>query len=137
MTDQAMNQDAAVSKEPAARRKERTYTDEEIRAKLAELPGWYYEDGWIRRQYKTDGWPTTMMLVNAIGFVAEAAYHHPDLAVTWAKVWVKLMTHSAGGITDKDFYVARQIERTVLWKPEDGAPLAGNPNKWVRGGDPR
>ena len=51
----------------------------------------------------------TLLLVNAIGFLCEAAYHHADLAVTWAKVWVKLMTHSAGGITDKDFALARKI----------------------------
>ena len=47
---------------------ERTYTDDEIAGKLTALPGWYFEDGWIRRYYKTDGWPTTLMLVNAIGF---------------------------------------------------------------------
>jgi hypothetical protein len=57
----------------------------------------------FRRNYKTDGWPTTLMLVNAIAFLSEAAYHHPDLAVTWGRVTVKLSTHSAGGITDKDF----------------------------------
>ncbi len=68
--------------------KERTYTEAEITARLAALPGWYYEDGWIRRQYKTDGWLTTLALVNTIGFLSEAAYHHPDLTVTWAKVWV-------------------------------------------------
>ncbi len=39
--------------------KERTYNDSEINERLKELPGWYYEDGWIRRVYKTDGWPTT------------------------------------------------------------------------------
>lgn len=114
--------------------KEPTYTEQQIAAKLTELPGWYYEDGWIRRQYKTDGWPTTLMLVNAIGFLAEAAYHHPDLSVSWAKVWVKLCTHSAGGITDKDFELARQIEGVALWRPHGGA-LAGTPNKFVRGGD--
>src|SRR5690606_30256418 len=71
---------------PMARPKLPTYTEEEVRAKLeAELPGWYYEDGWIRRQYKTDGWQSTLMLVNTIGYLAEAAYHHPDLTVTWAK----------------------------------------------------
>ena len=114
--------------------KEPTYTEEQIATRLADLPGWYYEDGWIRRQYKTDGWPTTLMLVNTIGFLAEAAYHHPDLAVTWAKVWVKLSTHSAGGITDKDFELARRIEDAVLWRPQGGA-LTGTPNKFVRGDD--
>lgn len=114
--------------------KESTYTEPQIADKLAELPGWYYEDGWIRRQYKTDGWPTTLMLVNAIAYVAEAAYHHPDLTVSWAKVWVKLQTHSAGGITDKDFALARRIEDVALWRPA-GTPLEGTPNKFVRGGD--
>lgn len=116
--------------------KDNTYTDDQIAEKLRELPGWYFEDGWIRRQYKTDGWPTTLMLVNAIGYVAEAAYHHPDLTVTWAKVWVKLKTHSAGGITDKDFALAKRIEECSLWRPS-GSPLEGTPNKFVRGGDPK
>jgi 4a-hydroxytetrahydrobiopterin dehydratase len=114
--------------------KEPTFTEPQIREKLTALPGWYYEDGWIRRQYKTDGWLTTLALVNTIGFLAEAAYHHPDLNVTWAKVIVKLQNHAAGGITDKDFELARHIEETVLWKPAGGA-LEGTPNKWVRGGD--
>ena len=116
--------------------KEPTYSDAEIATKLEALPGWYYEDGWIRRVYKTDGWPSTLMLVNAVAFVAEAAYHHPDLSVTWARVTVKLQTHSAGGITDKDFELARKIEDVVLWRPTTGFPgLEGTPNKWVRGGD--
>jgi 4a-hydroxytetrahydrobiopterin dehydratase len=109
------------------------YAEAEIPAKLAEhgLTDWYLEDGWLRRKYSTDGWPTTLMLVNAIGYLAEAAYHHPDLAVTWGKVWVKLKTHSAGGITDKDFALAGKIEETVLWRPESGSPLSGTPNKFV------
>jgi 4a-hydroxytetrahydrobiopterin dehydratase len=50
---------------------------------------------------------------------------------------VKLSTHSAGGITDKDFALARRIEQVALWRPESGDPLTGTPNKFVRGGDPR
>ena len=103
----------------------------------ASCPAGIYEDGWIRRVYKTDGWPTTLMLVNAIGYCAEAAYHHPDLAVTWGRVVVKLSTHSAGGITDKDFALARRIEEVVLWRPAAGGALTGTPNKFVRSGDPR
>jgi len=118
-------------------RKERTYDEAEITERLAGLPGWYYKDGWIRRDYKTDGWPTTLMLVNAVGYSAEAAYHHPDLSVTWGRVVVKLTTHSAGGITEKDFALARRIEETVLWRPPAGGPLEGTPNKFVRSGDPR
>ena len=109
----------------------------EIERKLGDLPGWYSEDGWIRRYYKTDGWPVTLMLVNAIGYVAEAANHHPDLSVTWARVGVKLQTHSAGGITDKDFELARAIESAALWRPAAGAALEGNPKKLVTSGDRR
>jgi 4a-hydroxytetrahydrobiopterin dehydratase len=114
---------------------ERTYTDAEIAAKLQELKlaDWYLEDGWLRRKYTTDGWPTTLMLTNAIGYLCEAAYHHADLAVTWGKLWVKLQTHSAGGITDKDFALAQKIDEVVLWRPAPGGALEGTPNKFVQG----
>jgi 4a-hydroxytetrahydrobiopterin dehydratase len=109
------------------------YDLDAIEAKLKEtgLDDWYLEDDWLRRKYSTDGWPSTLMLVNAIGYLCEAAYHHADLSVTWGKLWVKLRTHSAGGITDKDFALARKIEDTVLWRPEDDSPLEGTPNKFV------
>jgi 4a-hydroxytetrahydrobiopterin dehydratase len=112
---------------------ERTYSDAEVAAKVGELglTGWYLEDGWLRRKYNTDGWPQTLMAVNAIGYLCEAAYHHADLAVTWGKLWVKLKTHSAGGITDKDFELARKIEEVVLWRPPTGSACGGNPGKFV------
>ena len=105
-----------------------------LKKALAGLPHWEIRDGWLRRKYSTPGWPHTLMLVNTIGYVAEAAYHHPDLSVTWAKVWVKLKTHSENGITDKDFELARKIEETVLWRPQEGAALEGTPNKFVMTG---
>jgi 4a-hydroxytetrahydrobiopterin dehydratase len=112
--------------------KPRVYTEAEIAEKLKEygLTDWYLEDGWIRRKYNTDGWPQTLMAVNAIGYLCEAAWHHADLAVTWGKLWVKLKTHDAGGITDKDFELAKKIEEVVLWRPVGGA-LTGNPKKFV------
>src|SRR5215217_2602112 len=115
--------------------KPRTYEPDEIEAKLKEygLDDWYLEGDWIRRKYNTDGWPTTLMVVNAVGFVCEAAYHHADLAVTWGKLWVKLQNHAAGGITDTDFAVARQSEGGGLGRRGDGRPLEGSPNKFVFG----
>src|SRR5882762_10758054 len=72
--------------------KTKVYADAEIEAKLKEagLAGWYLEDGWLRRKYNTDGWPTTLMVTGAIGYLCEAAWHHADLAITWGKLWVKL-----------------------------------------------
>src|SRR5262245_50607539 len=95
--------------------KEKTYSDAEISAKLQEmgLSDWYLEEGWLRRKFTTDGWPTTLMLTNAIGYLCEAAWHHADLAITWGKLWVKLKTHSAGAITDEALLLARNIAETV------------------------
>lgn len=114
---------------------DRVYSDSEVEERLEkELPGWYLEDGWIRRKFKTDGWPQTVMAVNAIAYLAEAAYHHPDLAVTWGKLWVKLKNHAAGGITDKDFALAKKIEEVILWRPDEDSALEGNPKKFVQAG---
>jgi 4a-hydroxytetrahydrobiopterin dehydratase len=90
--------------------------DAEVIQRLAsELPNWYYENGWIRRKIRTSGWKSTMMVVNTIGHLAETAWHHPDLTVSYAFVIVKLVTHSAKGITEKDFALAKKIEQVVLW----------------------
>ena len=116
-----------------ARPQLKVYTPEEIEVKLKELglDEWYFEDGWLRRKYNTDGWPTTLMLLNAIGFLCEAAWHHADFAVTWGKLWVKLRTHHANGITDKDFELARKIEDLALWRPGPDSALEGTPHKFV------
>ena len=91
-------------------------TEEEVTHYLSqELPHWYYENGWIRRKIKTSGWKATLMVVNTIGHLAEAAWHHPDLTVSYAFVIVKLVTHSAKGITQKDLLLAKKIEQVVLW----------------------
>ena len=113
--------------------KPKVYSLDEIQAKLIELnlTDWYMEDGWLRRKFNTDGWQSTLMAVNTIGYLCEAAWHHADLSVTWGKQWVKLNTHDAGGITDKDFELARKIEDTVLWRPASGGALEGTPNKFV------
>ena len=104
----------------------------EITDQLKSLPAWRLENGAIVREYTTDGWPTTLMLVNAIGFFAEAADHHPDLAVSWGKVQVKLVTHSAGGVTASDVELAKLIEQTALWRPKAGASaLRGTTKKFV------
>lgn len=103
-----------------------------IAERLQDLPKWRLEDGALERTYETDGWPTTLMLVNAIGFYAEAADHHPDLAVTWGKVVVRLWTHSAGGVTASDVELARLIEQTALWRPPAGSAFRGTPKKFVQ-----
>jgi len=107
------------------------YSEDEIRARLqAELPAWTFEGGWIRRKYKTSGWKATLMVVNTVGHLAEAAWHHPDLNVSYAFVTIKLVNHAAKGVTEKDFALARKIEDVVLWRPglEPDAALEGTPD---------
>ncbi len=113
------------------KQEERVYSDEEVRERLArELPKWELRDGWIRRRYKTSGWKATLMVINAVGHLAEAAFHHPDLVASYAFVDVKLMNHAAKGITDKDFQLAAKIEEVIMWQPggEEGSALTGTPD---------
>lgn len=112
------------------RKSEKVYSEEEIEAKLKEsLPQWTLKEGWIRRTYKTSGWKATLMVVNTVGHLAEAGWHHPDLNVSYAFVTVKLQNHAAKGITDKDFELARKIEDVVMWQPalDDTGALEGTP----------
>jgi len=120
-------------------RQDRTYSGADAATQLARLPGWTIVDGWLTRRYVTDGWGTTLMLVNAIGFIAEAADHHPDLQVAWSSVTVKLNTHSAKGITDKDFELALKFDEIALWRPEAGraSGLSGTTRPFVRGDAPK
>lgn len=105
------------------------YDEQQVQAKLVgELKHWYLEDGWIRRKYRTGSWKGTLMVINTVGHLAEAAWHHPDIAASYAFVIVKLQSHDAKGITDRDFELASQIESVIQWRPAKGGALEGTPN---------
>lgn len=105
------------------------YDEDTVRERLArELPNWWLEAGTLRRKVRTSGWKSTLMAVNTIGHLAEAAWHHPDLSVSYAMVTVKLCTHSHRGITERDFALAHKIEEVVFWRPGlEGGALEGTP----------
>jgi 4a-hydroxytetrahydrobiopterin dehydratase len=87
-------------------------TGDEIESGLADLPGWTYGDGAISKEFAFDGgFMGSVGFVNRLADAAEAADHHPDLAISWNKVTVTLSTHSEGGVTEKDFALAREAER--------------------------
>ncbi len=108
---------------------DKTYTEAEIAARLArDLPHWTLDGRWIKRTYRTSGWKGTLMVVNTIGHLAEAAWHHPDMTMSYAWVEVRLATHSAKGITDKDFALAAKIESVIQWQPgAEAGGLEGTP----------
>ncbi len=90
--------------------------DDDVEAGLRALPGWSSDGDAIRRSYELPSFADAIAFVVRIGFLAEAANHHPDLDVRWRTVHVTLSTHDAGGITTKDLDLARQIDalRTVV-----------------------
>jgi pterin-4a-carbinolamine dehydratase len=104
------------------------YAAEEMQGLLdEELPHWELSDGQIQRRIRTSGWKGTLMVVNAVGHLAEAAWHHPELNVSYNAVVVRLITHSENGLTDMDLELARKIEEFVFWRPGDGEVLEGTP----------
>ena len=111
----------------------RTYTDAEVRAELAaSLPAWTLEHAHVTRGYQTGDWARTMALANAISFLAESAWHHPEMHLAWGRLTVRLRTHEPEGITDKDLELARRIEALATWQPADGDALTGPEGGWIR-----
>ena len=106
-------------------------SEEEIGQALEGLPGWELKDDWLRRTYKTPGWTHTLALTAALGYAAEAAWHHPDLELGYAQVKVKLQTHRVRGVTTHDTVLAAKFEEIATWLPGEDSPLEGHPKTWV------
>jgi 4a-hydroxytetrahydrobiopterin dehydratase len=85
-------------------------SDDEVRAGLARLAGWARDGDAIVRTYELASFRATIDFVGRIADAAEAANHHPDLDIRYSRLRVALSTHSEGGITDKDFALAAQID---------------------------
>lgn len=84
--------------------------DDDVAVGLRDLPGWVRDGDAIRRSYERPSFADGIAFVVRIGFLAEAANHHPDLDIRWRTVHVALSTHEAGGITPRDLDLARQID---------------------------
>jgi pterin-4a-carbinolamine dehydratase len=109
-----------------------TVPEDVARQRLASsLPRWSVEDGQLVRTYRTGDWRRTNLLAGAIAFLAEAAYHHPDLEVGFPKLTVRLTSHDAGGITERDLELARLIEEHVTWRPGKDSVFTGPPEGWI------
>jgi len=79
---------------------------------LQKLPGWALAEGSaIRRQFTFAGFPEAVAFIVRLGFVAEAADHHPDILVNYKRVTLTYTTHSAGGLTTQDFDGATEASR--------------------------
>jgi 4a-hydroxytetrahydrobiopterin dehydratase len=85
-----------------------------IYAELSALPQWQRAGEIISRTFEFKDFPAAMDFVNAVATLAEQAQHHPDIDVRWNKVTLALTTHDAGGLTEKDFALARQCDELSL-----------------------
>ena len=86
-----------------------TLTPEQVTAELAATPGWQAAGGELTQVVTRENFRDALLFVNAVGYLAERANHHPDILITWNKVSLTLSTHSEGGLTGKDFALARLI----------------------------
>ncbi len=85
-------------------------SDEDVDAVLPELDGWERADGALRRSVEFPAFLDGIEAVRRVAEHAEAADHHPDIDIRWRTVTFALVTHSEGGITDKDVAMAREID---------------------------
>ncbi len=88
-------------------------SDEEVRSRLSDLPGWRLEGSNIVRDLDFRNFREAVAFVVRAAFEAEAVDHHPDIDVRYAKVRLALSTHSEGGVTVKDLDLARTISGLV------------------------
>jgi 4a-hydroxytetrahydrobiopterin dehydratase len=85
-------------------------SDAEIDAKLIGLPAWERSGEAIVKQFDRGDFVGSVKFVDSLVEPAEAMNHHPDLEISWAKVTVKISTHSEGGLTAADFELAAKID---------------------------
>jgi 4a-hydroxytetrahydrobiopterin dehydratase len=84
---------------------------EAVQRLLAEVPDWKLEGNTITRTFQFENFLLAIDFVNKVANEAESMNHHPDIDIRWNKVKLELATHSAGGLTDIDFTLARKIDR--------------------------
>jgi 4a-hydroxytetrahydrobiopterin dehydratase len=85
-------------------------SSEEVQARLSGLPGWQIDAGELVKTFAFKDFLASLEFVNRVGELAEAAGHHPDIDIRYNRVRLGLVTHDAGGLTDKDFDLARKAE---------------------------
>lgn len=86
----------------------------EIDRQLASLPDWKYENGSLVRDYDFADFVTAFSFVTRLALLAEKADHHPDIELRYNKLHVALVSHDAGGVTQRDIALAGKISKLVI-----------------------
>ena len=85
-------------------------TKTDVKTRLTSMTGWEYDDDEIEKKFQFGDFAGAMAFVNRVAEAAEAMDHHPDIKISYNKVKLSLSTHSEGGVTDKDFALAGEID---------------------------
>jgi 4a-hydroxytetrahydrobiopterin dehydratase len=88
----------------------RKLDDGEIAMALGKLPGWTVEHGQLGREFTFESYALALAFASAVGYLAEALNHHPDLTIGYRRVRVAMHTHDVGGLSPYDFALATRIE---------------------------
>ena len=88
-------------------------SDDDIRVALEQMSGWSLEEGELVKTFAFSTFPDGIAFVNRVADLAEDAGHHPDIIIKYSRVTLRLSTHDEGGITDKDFRLARRVDALV------------------------
>jgi 4a-hydroxytetrahydrobiopterin dehydratase len=100
-------------------------SEAQVQSSLTALDGWELRDGRIRKQYTFRTFLRAVAFVNSVAYLAEGAGHHPDITINYNRVTLRLITHSAGGLTERDFSLARDVDAKLASKlmiaPDDKA----------------
>jgi 4a-hydroxytetrahydrobiopterin dehydratase len=86
-------------------------TPAQIKTALTSVPEWKKSRATISRTFRFKDFPAAIKFVNALAKIAEKAWHHPDIDIRWNKVTLVFTTHDEGGLTQKDFDLAKKIDR--------------------------
>ncbi len=89
----------------------RVLDEDQIKKRLGALRGWRRNGTEISKLYDLRNFVNAIGFVNSVAILAETANHHPDIDIRWSKVTLTLSTHSEGGLTDKDFNLAEEIDK--------------------------
>lgn len=90
-------------------------TKNELNAAMTDMPEWSTSGQYLQRDFVFADFVTALAFVNRVGAVAESHNHHPDILIfSWNKVKITTFTHDEGGITGKDFTLARAIDHVFL-----------------------
>jgi 4a-hydroxytetrahydrobiopterin dehydratase len=85
-------------------------SEAEVRARLADMPGWQFADGKLQKTFTFGSFVQAFGFMSSVALLAEAMNHHPEWSNVYSRVTIALNTHDVGGISDLDFTLAQKIE---------------------------